>query len=95
MSALPDPLPPGERAEDEVSLSLAQLEQTLREAGPKFVLRAKVKGIVATRAPRGVFVDVTFDTRASHVVIPRRVRFTIRRAVAQSLRLQLGSALDA
>lgn len=72
--------------------ALAAIEAQLRKALPAFHLRARLKSITVSKAPRGVFIDATFAKRDPQ--IPSRVRGMLSRAAAESLRLQLNKVLD-
>lgn len=84
-----------ERPSDELTsdAALAAIETKLRHALPAFHLKGRVKALTVLKAPRGVFVDVTFGARSPEM--PERVRGIVSRAQAESLRLQLNRALDA
>jgi ribosomal protein S7 len=88
-------LPANERASDELTGmdAYAVLEKALRAAAPDFHLYGHVKALTVSKAPRGVFVDVTFARRRG--IGAQRVRGIVSRAWAESLRGQLTAVLDA
>jgi len=77
----------------EADAALAAIETKLRSALPDFHLYGHVKALTVSKAPRGVFVDVTFSRRRGIGV--QRVRGIVSRAWAESLCGQLRSVLDA